>query len=200
MSIFDVQHQPRAHRVLQRAIGCGRMPHAYIFHGPDGVGKDMLAGRLARLLLCPNRREVEPPSGLASEGDAITYHDACGACEDCTLTVAGTHPDIKLRWKALFHLGKLDDKRFDYVNALDKLARVYEQNENIEIQGFAREEIEKIIDEKLSEENLLSLAGKYQIRFPADLLFLKLISIYRSQGDNVKFKSVSNDFSRRKLS
>ena len=111
--------------------------------------------------------------------------------------VAGTHPDIKLRWKALFHLGKLDDKRFDYANALDKLARVYEQNQNKEIQGFAREEIEKIIDEKLSEENLLSLTGKYPTRFPADLLFLKLISIYRSQGDNVKFKSVSIDFSRR---
>jgi DNA polymerase-3 subunit delta' len=81
------------------------MPHAYIFHGPDGVGKEMLAGRLSRLLLCPNRIAVEPPAGVASVGDSITYHDACEACEDCTLTAAGTHPDLHRVYRELnkFH-------------------------------------------------------------------------------------------------
>jgi ABC-type branched-subunit amino acid transport system substrate-binding protein len=111
--------------------------------------------------------------------------------------VAGSHPDIKLRWKALFHLGKLDERKFDYANALDKLVQVYEQRQNYEISGFAREKIEKIIDEKLSEENLLFLREKYQTGFPADLIFLKLISLYRSQGSIDKFKSVSIEFSNR---
>jgi len=111
--------------------------------------------------------------------------------------VAETHPDIKLRWKALFHLGKLDERKFDYANALDKLVQVYEQKQNNEIIEFAREEIEKIIADKLSEETLLSLRGKYKTGFPADLIFLKLISLYRNHGNIDKFKSVSIDFSSR---
>ncbi len=80
--------------MVQRALRSGRMPHAYIFHGPEGVGKEMLAGRLARLLLCPDPREVDAPVWLA-EGDApAAMLDACCACEDCTLADAGTHPDV----------------------------------------------------------------------------------------------------------
>ncbi|GJL79869.1 MAG: hypothetical protein NPINA01_28580 [Nitrospinaceae bacterium] len=111
--------------------------------------------------------------------------------------VASKHPDIKWRWKALYQLGRLDEKRFDYVKALDKLTRVFEQNENTEIKGFSRQEIEQIIEEKLSEEHLLSLTGKYHTAFPADLLLLKLIGIYRSQGDIARFKSASMDFFNR---
>ena len=36
MSIFEVRHQPRAHKTLQRALESGRLPHAYLFHGPEG--------------------------------------------------------------------------------------------------------------------------------------------------------------------
>jgi ABC-type branched-subunit amino acid transport system substrate-binding protein/TolA-binding protein len=111
--------------------------------------------------------------------------------------VVSTHPDIKWRWKALFYLGKLDERKFDFVNALDKLVQVFEQKQNNTVLGFARQEIETLIAEKLSEENLLSLTGKYQTGFPADLIFLKLISFYRSHGNIDKFKSVAVDFSRR---
>jgi ABC-type branched-subunit amino acid transport system substrate-binding protein len=111
--------------------------------------------------------------------------------------VAGTHPDIKLRWKALFHLGKLAERKLDYANALDKLVQVYEQKQNNAIKSFAREEIETIINEKLSEENLLSLKSKYSSDFPADLFSLKLISLYRNQGKIDQFKTVALDFSTR---
>lgn len=111
--------------------------------------------------------------------------------------VAEAHPDIKLRWRALFHLGKLDERKFDYTNALDKLVQVYEQKQNNEIVEFAREEIESIIDDKLSEENLLSLTSKYQTGFPAEHLFLKLLSLSRSQGNIENFKMVAMNFSSR---
>lgn len=108
--------------------------------------------------------------------------------------VVETHPDIKIRWKALFYLGKLDEKRFDYINAVEKLVRVYDQNENQEIKNFALGSVEKIINDKLSEEFLLSLTGKYQSGFPADLLLLKLISIYRNQRDIANFQKTSANF------
>ncbi len=108
--------------------------------------------------------------------------------------VAETHPDIKQRWKALFYLAKLDEKKFDYTHALDKLARVYDQNENPEIKNLALGSVEKIIHEKLSEDTLLSLTRKYYSKFPADFLFLKLISIYRNQKDIANFQTMSADF------
>ena len=73
MRLFDVEHQARAHRVLQRALASGRMPHGYVFHGPAGIGKQMLAERLARLLLCPHAGPVDPatiPASFAEIGRA----------------------------------------------------------------------------------------------------------------------------------
>ncbi len=99
MSIFDVRHQERAHRIIQRALTSRRLPHAYLFVGPEGVGKEMLALRLARTLLCaaPIHRtapEVFPHTSI--EG-----LDACGQCTDCRLIDAGTHPDLHLIFRQL---------------------------------------------------------------------------------------------------
>lgn len=94
MSIFEVQHQPRAHRIIQRALACERMPHAYLFAGPEGVGKEMLAQGLAQTLLCesPVRRPLpESVAGGAGDGSGL---DACGQCQDCRLVGAGTHADF----------------------------------------------------------------------------------------------------------
>jgi DNA polymerase III subunit delta' len=100
MSICDVRHQPRAHRILQRAMASRRLPHAYIFHGPEGVGKQTLATCFARLLLCPRPAQADPPAEVAGQ-DRIDWREACGTCEDCTLTLAGTHPDMQMVYKEL---------------------------------------------------------------------------------------------------
>lgn len=52
MPLSDVLHQDAAQGHLQRALRAGRLPHAYLFTGPAGVGKEMLATRLAQVLLC----------------------------------------------------------------------------------------------------------------------------------------------------
>nr|WP_218170532.1 DNA polymerase III subunit delta' [Pseudomonas gingeri] len=51
--------------------------HAYLLHGPVGIGKRALAERLMALLLCKS------PQGL----------NACGHCKSCLLLAAGSHPD-----------------------------------------------------------------------------------------------------------
>jgi DNA polymerase-3 subunit delta' len=101
VSIFDVRHQPRAHWLIQRALAGDRLPHAYIFHGPDGVGKETFAIGLARLLLCasPRERDVSSIPELADwSGPA---RDACGECEDCRAARAETHPDLHLIYRQL---------------------------------------------------------------------------------------------------
>ncbi len=106
MRLSDVQHQPVAQRRLQQAFASGRIPHAFLFAGPDGVGKQMLAARFARLLLCEKPAKIEP---IADEKrrtkDDFQWKDACGRCEDCVLMASGNHPDFRLihRGLAKFH-------------------------------------------------------------------------------------------------
>jgi len=68
-------------RQLQRQRQTDRLPHALLFTGPAGTGKQRLARALARSLLC---------SHVHDDGQA------CGECEACRLFDAGTHPDM--RW------------------------------------------------------------------------------------------------------
>jgi DNA polymerase-3 subunit delta' len=61
----------------QQLAGRSQHAHAYLLHGPAGIGKRALAERLMARLLC------QRPDGL----------DACGQCKSCHLLAAGTHPD-----------------------------------------------------------------------------------------------------------
>jgi DNA polymerase III subunit delta' len=55
-----------------------RLPHALLLAGPEGIGKYRLAQSLMQTLLCR-----QPSAGVA-----------CGQCEACHLSTAGTHPDM----------------------------------------------------------------------------------------------------------
>ena len=56
-----------------------RLSHALLLHGKSGLGKNAFALRLARFLLCLDRR---------AEGSA------CGCCRSCSLFRVGNHPDL----------------------------------------------------------------------------------------------------------
>lgn len=82
--------QQRALDTLASALRSGRLHHAWIFHGPPGVGKFTTALAFARVLLCPHAQPN--PSGQVA---------ACGRCESCRLADAGTHPDLHVVVKEL---------------------------------------------------------------------------------------------------
>ena len=87
MSLNEVFCQDRAIGTLQKALAAGRMAHAYIFSGSEGVGKFKTAKQWAKVLLCENPvRE----NGFA---------DSCGSCESCNLLEADSHPDFSHIYK-----------------------------------------------------------------------------------------------------
>ena len=96
MSLLEVKHQVRAVKTIQQALLVDRLPHAYVFHGPHGVGTEMLALGLAEVLLCskPIHQPVEAVDQEAVGLDEL--HLGCGACEDCRAVAAQTHPDLHL--------------------------------------------------------------------------------------------------------
>ena len=62
---------------LRRALSAERVAHAYLFHGPDGVGKRAVALEMARALQCTEQTD-----------------EACGNCRACQKTRRMVHPDV----------------------------------------------------------------------------------------------------------
>jgi DNA polymerase-3 subunit delta' len=89
MSFREIFCQEKAIDVLQRAFASGRWAHAYIFAGPEGVGKFRTACEWARLLLCK--------SPVVEDG----FADSCGSCQSCLLFETGSHPDFNYVYKEL---------------------------------------------------------------------------------------------------
>jgi len=73
----NVLGQPQAIGLLRRAIESDRVAHAYLFHGPDGIGKRAAAVEMACTLLCTRQEGV-----------------ACGECTGCIGTRKLQHPDV----------------------------------------------------------------------------------------------------------
>lgn len=77
MSFSSIIGQHRAKGILARAIENNRVPHAYLFNGPTGVGKEALAIEFAKALFC--KSENERP---------------CDVCSSCTRINSFQHPDF----------------------------------------------------------------------------------------------------------
>ena len=78
LSLSGLYGHDKAKRLLNRSRAAGRIPHAFLFRGPDGVGKKLFAKGLAAALNCRDRRGAE----------------ACGVCPSCRKFKSMNHPDF----------------------------------------------------------------------------------------------------------
>lgn len=81
-----VAGQETARGFFSRAMSAGRIAHAYLLVGPEGVGKRKFARALAAALLCPRRESAD------RDRDGVS--DACGECVSCRTLVSGNHPSF----------------------------------------------------------------------------------------------------------
>ncbi len=84
MPFSEIIAQDRALSSLRSALRRGALHHAYLFGGPEGVGKSLAARVLAQAANCEGG--VAGPGGLRD--------DACGACGPCRKIAKGVHPDV----------------------------------------------------------------------------------------------------------
>ncbi len=114
MPFADVLGQPHALGALQRGLSAGRLHHALLFYGPDGVGKELAAFALACAIVC-----------LRKPGEG------CRECEGCRKALGRgaegipLHPDVVVVEKGLYskdQLGRSTDEKTDI--SVDQIRRV----------------------------------------------------------------------------
>jgi DNA polymerase III subunit delta' len=100
--LTDLAGQSEAVARLRGAVSGGRVHHALLFVGPDGVGKAIAAKLLAQVLLCT--------------GDKSDPIRACGSCPSCIKITTAGHADV--------HLVEPDDKDSIKVDAIREMSQM----------------------------------------------------------------------------
>lgn len=101
MAWSNVIGQDRVKQILINAILNGRVAHAYLFYGPEGVGKDAMAIEFAKALNCERKKA-----------------EACDECKTCKGISEFSHPNVKLIFK--LPLGKNETKEDSPLEKLDE--------------------------------------------------------------------------------
>lgn len=100
---------------LRRSLANGRDAHAYLFAGPEHIGKSLLALRLAQRLVCE-----------------ASASDPCLVCRACKRVARGNHPDVRrvsLATQAANEKGDTASKEI-------KIGTVREWQRDIELRPF----------------------------------------------------------------
>ncbi|MEX0799668.1 MAG: DNA polymerase III subunit delta' [Dehalococcoidia bacterium] len=94
MGGWGLAGQQRAVAALQRALAEGRLAHAYVFAGPERVGKRTLALRLAQALNCEGAVGAGAPTHKPAGAPTHEGVGPCGECNPCRRIAAGLHADV----------------------------------------------------------------------------------------------------------
>ena len=118
MHDWNIVGHEHAINTLRRALVAQRVRHAYLFTGPEHIGKALLAQRFAQTLLCTGGEDVHD-----------TPQNPCNACLSCRKVMHGNHPDVH-------YISRPQDKQFiliEQVRALqsDAARKTLEGRRNI---------------------------------------------------------------------
>lgn len=148
MFFKDVIGQEETKQRLIQEVNEGRIPHAQLFCGSEGVGKKALALAYARYISCTNRTET----------------DACGSCPSCVKFSKLVHPDVHFVFPVV-KSGRSDDYIVEWRRLV--LNNPY-FNLNHWLNEIAAENAQAVIYTKESDEitkklSLKSSEGEYKI-------------------------------------
>lgn len=158
---------------LQNSIRAGKVSHAYIFHGEEGMGKKTLAYAFAKALQC-------------MEGGVMP----CNKCKACIQCDTDNHPDIHRVTRERLSIG-VDDIRIR-VNA-DIMVKPYEGPYKIYIIDSAEKMTEpaqnallKTIEEPPAYSVIMLLVSNISLILPTILSRCVILNLKQVNSDTIK--------------
>ena len=119
MKFSEIYGHKEIKEILKRAIENKNVGHAYIFSGPEGVGRLSTAKAFSKALVCTDMTDGEP----------------CGKCKGCRMCDAESHPDIRIVTNGLYDSSKKSSnilidtirnmKREIYVKPIEAERKIY---------------------------------------------------------------------------
>lgn len=127
---------------LKRSVDMKEMSHAYIFEGPEGIGKKLLALEFSAMILC-----------LSRDGDR-----PCGKCSSCQKIKSKNHPDLfvespEKREYSVDEISKIQNEMRRKPNESEKKIFIVEKGERLSLK--AQNKFLKTIEEPL--DNVITI-------------------------------------------
>jgi len=170
MPLSEIKAQEKAIGILKKSVSEARLAHAYLFLGPNGVGKHSAAIEFAKLLNCVS-------------GEA----DNCGKCISCLKIEKAIHPDI-------FIISAEESQRIISID------RIRELSARLSLRPFEARCRVAIIDAQSLNEEASNALLKILEEPGADMLFILIAANTNALPDTivsrcqvVRFKPLSRD-------
>lgn len=175
MSFYAIKGQDRAVGFLRRALESGRTAHAYLFMGPEGVGKRMAAINFAKALNC----------------QALSPDRPCDACASCKKIDAHTHPDVRvvvpLEDKTAIGIGQVRDILKDAaLKPYEGRRKVYIIDGAGRMQHVAQSAFLKTLEEPSPETVFILIAERPEDLFPTILSRSEVVMFLPLSREDVK--------------
>jgi len=125
--LISIIAQENAQEFLRRAKQNARVAHAYLFHGPEGSGKEALALLAAQTFFCAasHSQPAAPPATISLFDEPATKPAvraganaalACGNCSACRRVAEMMHPDVRVIFPRAASAG--EDERTEVLRSL----------------------------------------------------------------------------------
>jgi DNA polymerase-3 subunit delta' len=166
--------------LLRRTLAAEQVRHAYLFVGPQHIGKTLLAHRFAQTLLCTGGADPH-----------LAHLDPCNTCLSCRKVLHGNHPDVHV-------IAKPPDKQAILIEQIrmlqsDAARRTLEGRRNIFIIQDAHEMnlqaancLLKTLEEPESDVVLLLTVPETGLLLPTILSRIQLITMHLLPATQIK--------------
>lgn len=163
--------------LLARSAMEGTVSHAYLFSGPDGVGKKLVAIEFAKLLNC----QSEQPSVAAQE---------CG-CNSCTKVDRGIHPDVVIvEYEGIGDI-KVDQVREGveeklYLKPFEGAFKIVIVDESERMNRSAQNAFLKTLEEPPPNSVIILITSRPQVLLPTIRSRCQIVSFSSLTKDNMQ--------------
>lgn len=194
MSFCDIKGQDRPIEIIKEHIKHFRLSHAYLFCGPEGVGKKLLAKTLAKTVNCLK-----------------LDNDSCDNCPSCLKIDKNQHPDVHFLDDGIpensLALAQIDTKsiKIESIRNLQKEAnlRPYEGRKKVfiidnahNLTSEAANALLKVLEEPPKNSLIILTSSKLSVLFKTIISRCQILKFYpmpRSALSDILRKDYSLD-------